>query len=121
MRLVMVYHENGGNESFEVGGRGSGGGVFSTLKAFSDPNMSHNFILLFNDELSENGPSDGRELPLGGVCADRKGERIGHHKRRGCIAFKYLAGNSRRCWTTDETAQCLSAGCADSAVMEGGI
>lgn len=78
MRLVMVYHENGGNESFEVGGAGSGGQVMSTLKAFSDPNMSHNFML---------------------------------------IEFKYLAGNSRRCWTEDETAQCLAAGAHDAAVM----
>lgn len=52
-RLAMVYHENGGNESFEVRG-----GHMSTLKSFSDPNMSHNFMVFVPSFKKEPGAND---------------------------------------------------------------
>jgi hypothetical protein len=39
--LEMVYHENGGNESFEVKG-----GAMSTIKSESDTTQAHNQLVL---------------------------------------------------------------------------
>lgn len=44
----MVYHENGGNESFEVGY-----GIFPTLKGCSDPDMRHNFLVFQSQPASQ--------------------------------------------------------------------
>lgn len=62
MELKMVYHENGGNESFEVGGSGYGGGVMSTLKSLSNPSMSYDFMLF---SCYENHANDSRVCTSG--------------------------------------------------------
>lgn len=40
-KLYMAYHENGGNESFQIKG-----GAMLTIKATSDPSQQHNMLLL---------------------------------------------------------------------------
>lgn len=44
MRLAMVYHENGGNESFEIKG-----GAMDTLKGASDSHGSHTQLVFVRD------------------------------------------------------------------------
>ena len=40
-QAVLIYHDNGGNEQFEVRG-----GAMLTVKASSDPHMSHNILCI---------------------------------------------------------------------------
>lgn len=61
---IMVYHENGGNESFIVGSRSSRGGFMSTLKAGSDTHFSHNMLVLttWDDKDTPNESEDRQFL-----------------------------------------------------------
>lgn len=69
MKLVMAYHENGGNESFEIGKRG---GYMLGLKALSDPACTHNFIVL--SDSSTGAGTRARSSQRGGMprCASRR-------------------------------------------------